>query len=93
MALGGDGCGGFAFVGAVVPFADGGGDLDFGFVFERCGWVAGGGFGPGEPVVAAEVEEFEGALGAVAGGDVAGDSMSTGARKKFMRGLAYRKNS
>ena len=59
----------FAFVVAVVPFANGLGDL---YVCvcawgETCGRV---GFGPGVAGAAAEVEEFEGALGAGAWGDV-----------------------
>jgi hypothetical protein len=62
--------GGQAFIVAVVPFFDCFGDFD-----GRVG-VACGGWGvclvvPGVALAAAEVEEFEGALGAGAGGDVA----------------------
>lgn len=60
------------FVGTVVPFADCVCDLDvcvcaaFGREESR------GVIGPGILIAAAEIEEFEGALGAVAGGDVTG---------------------
>lgn len=60
-----------AFVVAVVPFPDVVGDLDLCF----CAYVGGGvgvmGVLPGRFVAAANVEEFEGAAGAGAGGYVA----------------------
>ena len=72
----GDFGGGDAFVVAVVPFADVRGYLYSGVGANgggfRVGWILMG-FLPGEFVSAAEVEEFEGAAGAVAGGDVAKD--------------------
>ena len=75
-AEGADLVGGDALVGAVVPFGDVRGDGDGGGGV--AGGVAGGGGGgcgggglPGVGGVAAEVEELEGGLGAVAGGDVA----------------------
>jgi hypothetical protein len=55
---------------AVVPFGDAVCDFD---ICVRAGIETGGrrGGGPGEARLAADVEEFEGALGAGAGGDVA----------------------
>ena len=61
-----------AFVVSVVPFLDVVCDLDFGFCAYVAGWLVGGGVLPGEFVAAADVEEFEGAAGAGAGGYVAG---------------------
>jgi len=63
-----------AFVVAVVPFAHGFGNLD-GSVGAEIGCIVGlvGGVGvvPGEAFFATQVQEFEGALSAGAGGDVA----------------------
>ena len=74
FSSGGDFGGCDAFVLAVVPFADVGGYLDAGGCADGGGGLRGGvlrGLLPGEFGGAAEVEEFEGAAGAVAGGDVA----------------------
>jgi hypothetical protein len=71
LAQGADGGRGHALVVAVVPLADVVGDLDLGAagrVFAvglAVGW-------PGELVWVGDVEELEGSLGALAGGDVAG---------------------
>ncbi len=61
-----------AFVETVVPFADVFCYLDGGVRADGGGGGGGGGGLPGEVFCAAEVEEFEGEAGAVAGGDVAG---------------------
>lgn len=68
-----------AFVVAVVPFADRACDLDVGICADvegggRCRGGRGGvrGVVPGVAVAAAEIEQFEGALGACARGYVAG---------------------
>ena len=74
-AEGADFVGGDALVGAIVPLSDvrgdgdGGGGVAGGVVEGGRGW--GGGGLPGVRHVAAEVEELEGGLGAVPGGDVA----------------------
>ena len=65
-----------AFVVPVVPFPDVVCELDLGFCADVGGGVVGVGvLLPGQFVAAADVEEFEGAAGAVAGGYVATGEM------------------